>query len=421
MRKITRGEGNRLILALIALFLIMAGFAAAFQTPITISMPEQLGVPLKSAQDLQLERDWGPLAPVIKAFSDLGGMLSGGTESVGLEAEFGYTSTTGESVVFMQKFSGVGFIGMSGIYVKPSLGDYKALKLYDQSKNLEGQVWVKPAVRVKAYQGIPENYAFNVKLKISVDGEVVHAVNMSRTGKGVPPSKIDFDKVAVPGKVFHLLLIGEKQLAKKILRGETPPFGEYFVPSKTPGAGKKQICFYADYQGMMKFEGDEEPIIKELKNINLGCFNFEFKETGDFEMIVEKNVTVAPLAEVIASSGMEGATPIVETTTITVTMPYTSYITTYLTTAAGGQTTTMTQTITEYQTHILTKVKTRWKTTTTTVTTTTTTTVKEGYPVYITVTTTKTKYVFIEDQMYAHGYSAVILYWPYSEFVFIAG
>lgn len=415
MRKIRRSEGNKLILALIALFLIMAGFAAV-QTPITISMPEQLGVPLKSAEDLQLERNWGPLAPVIKTFSDLGEMLSGGTESVGLEAELGYTSTSGESVVFKQRFSGVGFVGMSGIYVKPSLGDYKALKLYDQLKNLEGQVWVKPAVRVKAYQGIPENYAFNVKLKISVDGEVVHAVNMSRAGKGAPPSKIDFDKVSVPGKVFHLLLIGEKQLAKKILRGETPPFGEYFVPNRTPGPGEKQICFYADYQGIVKFEGEGEPIIKELKNIKLGCFSFEFKETGDFEMIVEKNVTVAPLAEVMATSesGMEGMTPIVETTTVTVTMPYTSYVTTYLTTAAGGQTTTITQTITEYQTRILTKVKTKWLTTTTTV--------KVPEPYAVTVTKTVTKYVTgLPEEPYKYYSGVIILTWPYSEFVFIRG
>ena len=106
----------------------------------------------------------------------------------------------------------------------------------------------------------------------------------------------------------------------------------------------------------------------------------------------------------MASSGMEGLTPVVETTAITVTIPYTSY-----TTLIQGTTSTITQ----YQTYTMTKTRTKWKTTTTTV--------KEGYPVYITVTTTKTKYVFIEDQMYAHGYSAVILYWPYSEFVFIAG
>jgi len=41
----------------------------------------------KSAEKIQLERDWGPLAPVIKTFSDLGKIASGEAESVGLEAE----------------------------------------------------------------------------------------------------------------------------------------------------------------------------------------------------------------------------------------------------------------------------------------------------------------------------------------------
>ena len=164
MRKIRKSEGNRLILALIALFLVMAGIAAAFQTPIIVSAPGRVNIPLKSAEDLQLEKKYGPLAPIVKTFSDLGKALTGETESVGLEAELGYTSTTGESVVFMQKLSGVqvGFIGMSGIYVKPKLGDYRALKLYDHERGLEGQVWVKPILKVKAYQGIPEEYAFNV-------------------------------------------------------------------------------------------------------------------------------------------------------------------------------------------------------------------------------------------------------------------
>ena len=175
-----------------------------------------------------------------------------------------------------------------------------------------------------------------------------------------------------------------------------------------------------DYQGVVKFEEDEEPTIKELKDVKLGCFDFEVKETGDFEMIVDKNVTVAPLAEVLVSSetGMGGMEKTVETTTVTVTIPYTSYVTTYLTTGAEGQVTTITQTITEYQTRTLTKTRTKWKTTTTTVTTT----VKEGYPVYITVTTTKTVTKTVEGRPWGigPGYSGVILlYYPYSEFIFI--
>ncbi|RLI39614.1 hypothetical protein DRO64_10295, partial [Candidatus Bathyarchaeota archaeon] len=197
--------------------------------------------------------------------------------------------------------------------------------------------------------------------------------------------------------------------------GETPPFGEYFVPNKTPGPGEKQICFYADYQGIVKFEGEGEPIIKELKNIKLGCFSFEFRETGDFEMIVEKNVTVAPLAEVMgfAESGMEGMTPTVETVTVTISVPHTTYltthlttylttyVTTYVTTGAWGQTMTVTQTltntvtetatkiVTSYRYYTITQVKTKWRTTT--VTKTKTVRVPEPYAVTVTVT----KYVYV--------------------------
>jgi len=172
---------------------------------------------------------------------------------------------------------------------------------------------------------------------------------------------------------------------------------------------------------MIKFKGDEEPVVKELKNVKLGCFTFEFKETGDFEMIVEKNVTVAPLAEVMMSSesGMGSWEKVVETTTITVTMPYTSYVTTYLTTGAKGEVTTVTQTITQYKTHTLTKVKTKWKTTTTTVTVVTEKRVE--VPVTTTVTKTVTKYITRVYTHYGGGLygSGVILYYPYSEFIFI--
>ena len=449
--RLRRSEGQRLIIAIVVVLLIMIGLAMTSQPIITVTAPSRPSIPgLKTAEELQIERDWGPLAPVIKTFSDLGKALTGESESVGLEAELGYTSTSGESIVFMQKLSGVqvGFIGMSGIYVKPKLGDYRALKLYDHERGLEGQVWVKPAIRVKAYQGIPEEYSFNVKVKVKVDGETIHEKAFSKSGKGAPPSKIEFEKLPVPGKVFHLMLLGETQLAQKILRGEKPT-GGIQVPNESPKTMKKEICFYADYQGVVKFEGDEEPAVKELKDVKLGCFSFEFKETGDFEMIVEKNVTVAPLAEVMVSSesGMEGMTPIVETKTVTVTIPYTSYVTKITATYQPGQTitytttktitqpgttytttyaitsiitkpitTTIIQNITEYKTYTLTKVRTRWKTTTVT----TTVKVPEPYPVTTTVTTTVTVY----KPGYwrgSGGFSAVILYYPYSEFIFIAG
>ena len=196
------------------------------------------------------------------------------------------------------------------------------------------------------------------------------------------------------------------------------------ILQRKPSEIQREICFYADYQGMIKFKEEEEPTVKELKNIKLGCFTFQFKETGDFEMMIEKNVTVAPLAEVItgAESGMGGMTPIVETTTITVTMPYTSYVTTYLTTVEG-QVSTITQTITQYQTRTLTKIQTKWKTTTTTVVTT----VKREVPIITTTTVTKTVTKIVTKTVGGGYYgeplaqmeSAVILYYPYSEFIFI--
>jgi len=223
---------------------------------------------------------------------------------------------------------------------------------------------------------------------------------LSKAGKGLPPEKVEFQKVSVKGKAFHLLAVGEKQLARKLLKGEIQKIDESILKRKPPET-RREICFYADYQGMIKFKEEEEPTVKELKNVKLGCFTFEFKETGDFEMIVEKNVTVAPLAEVMMSSesGMGGWEKVVETTTITVTMPYSSY-----TTVIQGTTSTITQ----YKTHTLTKTLTKWKTKTKTITKT--------------VTKTKTVTVSHGGNWYGGGppYSGVLLIkWPYSEFIFI--
>ena len=474
-----RREGHRLILALGIILLLMIGLTMAIQPIITVTRPQpRISVPgIKPAEELVIERDWGPLAPVVKAFSNLGKALSGEVESVGLEAEIGYTSTSGESFIFTQKFSGVqaGFIGMSGIYVKPKLGDYRALKLYDHQRGLEGEVWVRPILRVKTYQGIPEEYSFNVKVKVSVDGEVIHEKALERAGKGVPPEKIEFEKLSVPGKVFHLMALGEKELARKILAGERPT-GGFQIPNQPPKTREREICFYADYQGMVRFEGDDEPVVKELKDALLGCFSFQFKETGDFEMIVERNITVAPLAEVMVASesGMAGMTPVIETRTITVKVPYTTrvtetktvyqpgqtitYTTTYTVTEPGTTytvtetvvepgttytitqtitstitqptTQTITQTITEYTTQTLTKTETKWKTTVITSVITKEVVVREEYPVYIPVTRTVTVTKYVEKYGgggYGGGYyggryllmSPVILYYPYSEFIFI--
>jgi len=58
-----------------------------------------------------------------------------------LDAEFGITSSSGQSLVFTKNvFSGVyvGQVGMAGVYIKPSLGTARAMKLYDEA-NPEAQ------------------------------------------------------------------------------------------------------------------------------------------------------------------------------------------------------------------------------------------------------------------------------------------
>ena len=402
-----RNGGRQIIVAIMVLFMLMAGLAFACTSGIgsvKISLPSN--VPLKSAEDYELERKYGPFAPIIKAFGEAFSALGGGGESgVGIEAEMGYTSTTGESVVFVQKFSGIGYVGMSGIYVKPSLGDYRALKLYDPDRGAEGEVWIKPAVKIRAFEGEVEDWSVRVNLRLKADGDVIDEKTLERSGHGAPPKKIAFERYSVRGKAFYALLLGEKQIAQKLIRRELEAIPGGINVSGKPKFNASKICFYADYQGIVKFREEAEPVIKELKDVKLGCFDFNFRETGDFELIVEKNVTVAPLAEVMgfAESGMEGMTPTVETVTVTVSVPYT----TYLTTGAGGTVST----VTSYKYYTITQTKTKWKTTTKTVTKT----VKEGYPVYITVTKTIT---VTRDWRFLSGVS-VLIRWPYSEFIFI--
>ena len=402
-----RSGGRQVLIAIMVLLMLMVGLAFAYTSGIgsvKINLPSN--IPLKSAEDYELERRYGPLAPVIKAFGEVFEVLGGGGESgVGIEAEIGYTSTTGESIVFTQKFSGVqiGYIGMSGIYVKPSLGSYRALKLYDPDRGVEGEVWIKPAVRIRAFEGEVEDWLVKVSLRLKADEDIIDEKTLEKSGHGTPPKKIKFDKYAVRGKAFYALLLGEKQIAQKLIRRELEVIPGGINVSGKPKFNASKICFYADYQGIVKFKEETEPVVKELKDVKLGCFNFDFKETGDFEMIVEKNITVAPLAEVLGTfeSGMEGMTPTVETVTVTVSVPYTTYLATHMTTI-GGHVYTVTQVITKYKYYTITQVKTKWKTTTVTkikrvpkpypVTVTKTEKVPEPYPVTVTKTITVTKH-----------------------------
>ncbi|MEM4497602.1 MAG: hypothetical protein QW692_02110 [Nitrososphaerota archaeon] len=393
-----RGDGSRSFMIGLAITLILLlGLAAAFQPSIRIAFPRApsgMEVQLKPSEDIELERKYGPLAPVVKSFKDVGDAFASlfgggsGAAAVGLETELGYTSTTGQTISFLQSFSGVGMIGMSGVFVKSSLGDYKALKLYDAERNAEGEVWVRPSVRIKTFEGVPAEWDVAVKIMITVDGEVIDEAALTRRGSGTPPEKIELDKVSIRGKAFYALLLGEKEMAKKLIRRavEAVP-GEVNIPNEPPKGMARQICFHADYRGAVRFEGEDEPSIKEVKGIKLGCFNFEFKQTGAFEMIVDKDVTVAPLAEVFLTgeSGMQGLTPMLETMSATITRDGTTYV--------------------------VTNVITKWQTTTIT----TTRIVTERYPVTVTITVTKV------GNIIGPLAGVLLMKWPYSEFIFIAG
>jgi len=392
-----RGDGSRSFMIGLAITLILLlGLAAAFQPSIRIAFPQApsgMEVQLKPSEDIELERKYGPLAPVVKSFKDIGdafaSLFGGGSRAaaVGLEAEMGYTSTTGETMSFLQKFSGVGLMGMAGVFVKPSLGDYKALKLYDAERNAEGEVWVRPSVRIKTFEGVPAEWDVAVKIMITVDGEVIDEAALTRRGSGTPPEKIELDKVSIRGKAFYALLLGEKEIAKKLIKRavEAVP-GEVNIPNEPPKGMARQICFHADYRGAVRFEGEDEPSIKEVKGMKLGCFNFEFKQTGAFEMIVDKNVTVAPLAEIFLSgeSGMQGLTPMLETMSATV--------------------------VKEGTTYVVTNVITKWQTKTVT----TTAYVTKPVPVTVTITVTKA------GNIVGPLAGVLLMKWPYSEFIFIA-
>ena len=400
-----RSGGRQVLIAIMVLFILMAGFAYAYTSGIgsvRISLPSQ-EIPLRPAEDYELERKYGPLAPIIKTFGEAFSALGGGGErDVGIEAEIGYTSTTGESIIFTQRFSGVqvGYIGMSGIYVKPTLGDYRALKLYDPDRRAEGEVWIKPAVRIRAFEGEVEDWNVKVNLRLKADGEVIDEKTLERSGHGAPPKKISFERYSVRGKALYALLLGEKQIAQKLIRRELEVIPGGINVSGKPKTNASKICFYADYQGIVKFKEEAEPVIKELKDVKLGCFDFNFRETGDFEMIVEKNVTIAPLAEVMgmAESGMEGMTPTVETVKVTVSVPYTTYLTRYLTTKLTERFWTY-RVITRYREYTLTKTRTLWLTKTITktrtftqkgTTYTKTYTITSTIPITYTYTTTST-------------------------------
>jgi hypothetical protein len=335
-----------------------------------------------------------------------------GSETVGLDAEFGITSSSGESLIFTKNvLSGVyiGEVGMAGVYIKPGLGRKPALKLYDESRpEYEGEIWVSPILKVRVFNGTPKGYTFKTTVKVSVDGQVVDSKTLERSGVGSPAMEIKMDKVTIKGKDIHQIL--------KTPKGKPVSVGKGILKEasllQTPIVEGRQICFYVDYEGIVIFEDpvtrEESPVYRKLENANLGCFDFAIAETGDFEMRVDKNITVAPIAEVLTSGqvGVQG----VETKTVvqTIAVPVGAY-----TTTIGGQV----QTVTSYRTITVTDTVIRYTTIITTVT-------KVEREPGQTVTITKTVYISgggggggsVPVKLLS---PVVLIRYPYSEFIFI--
>jgi hypothetical protein len=256
-----------------------------------------------------------------------------GSETVGLDAEFGITSSSGQSLVFTKNvLSGVyvGQVGMAGVYIKPSLGTSRAMKLFDEANpEAEGEIWVTPIIKVRVFNGTPEGYSFKTTVKLVVDGQVIDSQTLEQKGAGPPPQTIRMDKVSVKGRDLHAIL--------KTPRGQLPSIGKgtlrrvaYLsglqpIQQATPVVQGHEVCFYTDYEGVVIFKdpvtGEETPAYRKLDNANLGCFDFAVAETGDFEMRVERNVTVAPIAEVMTSGEVGVGVTMTKTVTQTITVP----------------------------------------------------------------------------------------------------
>jgi hypothetical protein len=279
-----------------------------------------------------------------------------GSETVGLDAEFGITSSSGQSLIFTKNvLSGVyvGQVGMAGVYIKPSLGTARAMKLYDEANpEAEGEIWVTPIIKVRVFNGTPVGYNFKTTVKLVVDGQVIDSQTIEKSGAGSPPQTIKMDKVSVKGRDLHAILKTPKgqpiTVGKGALKRVAYLSGLQPIQQTTPVVEGRQVCFYVDYEGVVIFRdpvtGEETPAYRKLDNANLGCFDFAIAETGDFEMRIERNVTVAPIAEVMTSGEVGVGVTTTKTVTQTITVPagtITKTVTvTVVSPAGGGGTTT---------------------------------------------------------------------------------
>jgi len=408
--------GTAIIVFLLVVFLIL-GFLIA--SPKTSKPQPTYTYPLTPSSQPPTETQGGgileSLSNALKPVAESLGLSTTplpGSETVGLDVEFGVTSSSGESLIFTKNvLSGVyvGEVGFAGVYIKPGFGSKPALKLYDVSRpEYEGEIWVSPVLKVRVFNGTPKGYTFKTTVKVSVDGQVVDSKTLERSGVGSPAMEIRMDKVSIKGRDIHQILKTPKGMPISVGKGMLKEASLL----QTPVVEGRQICFYVDYEGLVIFEDpvthEESPVYRKLSNANLGCFDFAIAETGDFEMRVDKNVTIAPIAEVLTSGqvGMQGMET--KTVTHTVTVPVSTY-----TTVVGGAT----KTVTDYRTITITDTVTQY----TTITTTVETMIERVTTIVKTVTVTVTSGSGggggnVPVKLMS---PIILIRYPYSEFIFI--
>ncbi|MEM3447261.1 MAG: hypothetical protein QXP38_00045 [Nitrososphaerota archaeon] len=327
-RSSRKGEKQLLTMsALTAVILLLLVFV--FPGVVVTTQPSSPESPLRQLQENPVIQALGePYRAISEALSSSLQQASIIPSSqVGLGAVIGYTSATGESVQYQtsQPFSmsGVAFV-YAGIHMKPDKPEYKALKLYDEDTGAEGEIWYKPFVSIVTVNGTVENYDIKVETRTMLkcdDGtvEILQYNSESRGGVGKPPARIDFEKASTKGSHIYNKL----------------------RPALNRGATSCYLQLVADYEGVVKFAEDEEPVRKTLTNVVLGTFELrKITPKGDFEFMVSSNATVRPLAEVMV--GGEAGMGELRTVTYTETR--------YAISTVGTQTVTKTEVKTKTQT-----------------------------------------------------------------------
>jgi len=80
--------------------------------------------------------------------------------------------------------SDIGLLAHSEIFMKPSLRKYRALKLYDAQRDVEGEIWVKLVIRI--FNGTPEEWSFHLEIKVVADQDIIDVKASDKSGKGIP-------------------------------------------------------------------------------------------------------------------------------------------------------------------------------------------------------------------------------------------